>query len=301
MDLTLVVLAAGIGSRYGGLKQMDAVGPSGEFLIDYAIYDAVKAGFNRVVFVIRHDIESDFRKTVGTHAEKIVRTEYVCQELTSVLPAGFKVPADRAKPWGTGHAILVCEDAVKGPFGVTNADDFYGRASFGVLAEFLRQTSGDNLLYGMVGFVLRNTLSEHGPVARGVCRMDNSGNLETVTECTKIARTAEGITCDKEGLKLSGDEQVSLNMWGFKPSVFSFLRTEFGRFLGKSGKDLKAEFFVPDAIATLIGRREIAVKVVGAQGTWFGITHPGDRQAVVGRIRRLVESGEYPANLLSLH
>jgi UTP-glucose-1-phosphate uridylyltransferase len=300
MNLTLVVLAAGIGSRYGGLKQIDPVGPSGEFIIDYSIHDAVLAGFNRIVFIIRRDIEHDFKATIGARVEKRVQTDYVFQEL-NILPHGYKVPPDRKKPWGTGHAVLVCEDVVKEPFCVINADDFYGRESYQVLAHFLKNTAGDERKYAMVGFILRNTLSDHGSVARGVCRADGKGNLESVLECTKIEKTASGASCNTPGVQLSGNEWVSMNMWGFKPSIFSYLRQEFSSFLKIAIGNSKTEFFIPDVVNKLMKEGNITVKILETQSMWFGITYPQDKKTVVANIENLVKAGIYPADLLSLH
>jgi len=300
MSLTLAVLAAGIGSRYGGLKQMDPVGPSGEFIIDYSIHDAILAGFDKVVFIIRHDIEKDFRATIGARVEKKVQTEYVFQSL-NFMPRGYQVPPERKKPWGTGHAVLVSESAVSEPFGVINADDFYGQQSYDVLAGFLRETAGDNSRYGMVGFILRNTLSEHGSVSRGICRANMNGNLESIIECTKIEKAGRGLSCNNAGIKLSGDESVSMNMWGFKPSIFAYLRNKFEDFLQTSAGDPKAEYFIPEVVNTLMAERKITVQLLETKSAWFGITNPEDKQAVVGKIRRLVDSGVYPNNLLSLH
>lgn len=300
MSLTLVVLAAGIGSRYGGLKQMDPVGPSGEFIIDYSIHDALLAGFDKIVFIIRRDIERDFKTTIGARSERRVRTDYVFQEL-DVLPAGYSVPSDRKKPWGTGHAVLVCENMVQGPFCVINADDFYGRESYKVLARFLRDTSNNDRKYAMVGFILRNTLSDHGSVARGVCHEDGNGNLQSVLECTKIAKTAGGVSCDTAGVKLSGNEIVSMNMWGFKPSIFSHLRQEFSDFLKTAGESPKVEFFIPDVVNKLMRQGSATVQVLETKSSWFGITYPEDKKIVVDEIKKLVKSGIYPVNLLSLH
>ncbi len=299
MNLTLAVMAAGIGSRYGGLKQMDPVGPAGEFIIDYSIHDAVRAGFNKAVFIIRRDIEQDFRATIGIRVEKKMKVEYVCQEL-DMLPAGYSVPPERKKPWGTGHAVLACDGIVNEPFGVINADDFYGRQSYEVLASFLRDTASDNGCYGMVGFILRNTLSEHGSVARGVCYGNSDGNLESVVECTKIEKTGYGSTCNIPGMTVSGYEPVSMNMWGFKSGIFGFLKKEFEEFLHDSAGNVRAEFFIPDVVNRLVEENKIKVKLLQTTGIWFGITYPQDKQLVIEKIRGLVEAGVYPPDLLSL-
>lgn len=300
MNLTLAVLAAGIGSRYGGLKQMDPVGPSGEFIIDYSIHDAVLAGFDRIVFIIRRDIENDFRATIGARAEKRIKVDYVLQEL-DILPQGYAVPPDRKKPWGTGHAVLVCRDAIREPFGVINADDFYGRESYQALARFLGNTSGDEQKYGMVGFILRNTLSDHGSVSRGICKADRNGNLENIVECTKIEKAPEGISCNIAGMSLSGNEPVSMNMWGFKPSLFEYLQKEFSVFLESAKGNPKSEFFIPDLVNKVMDEGKIKVQLLETKSAWFGITYPEDKQTVVAKIRRLVEADLYPRNLLSLH
>lgn len=300
MNLTLSVMAAGIGSRYGGLKQMDPVGPAGEFIIDYSIHDAILAGFNRVVFIIRRDIEHDFKSTIGRRTEKRIKTEYVFQEL-DMLPAGHSVPPERNKPWGTGHAVLACNGIIKEPFGVINADDFYGRQSYEVLAGFLRDTSAGNSCYGMVGFILRNTLSEHGSVARGVCHGDGNGNLESIMEFTKIEKTNGGIESNIPGMILTGNEYVSMNMWGFKPGIFDFLNKEFKEFLNLSAGNIKAEFFMPDVVNKLMKQGKVTVKLLQTASAWFGITYPQDKQLVIQRIRGQIEAGIYPPDILSLH
>ncbi|OGV65017.1 MAG: nucleotidyltransferase [Lentisphaerae bacterium RIFOXYA12_FULL_48_11] len=299
MNLTLAVMAAGIGSRYGGLKQMDPVGPAGEFIIDYSIHDAILAGFNKVVFIIRRDIESDFKSTIGKRVEKRIKVEYVFQEL-DMLPAGHAVPPERKKPWGTGHAVLACDGVIKEPFGVINADDFYGRQSYEVLARFLRDTSSEDNCYGMVGFILRNTLSEHGSVARGICHGDSNGNLKSVVECTKIEKTGNVIISNMPGFVLSGDEPVSMNMWGFKPGIFGFLIKEFGKFLGISAGNVKAEFFIPDVVNRLMNQDKVTVKLLQTTSSWFGITYPQDKQLVIEKIRGQIKAGIYPPDLLSL-
>jgi len=299
MSLTLVVLAAGIGSRYGGLKQMDPFGPSGEFILDYSVYDAIRAGFDKVVFVIRHDIEKDFRSIMGHRMERRIAASYVYQELTG-LPAGFVLPADRKKPWGTGHAVLAAAPAVKGPFAAINADDFYGRESLRILAEFLRSTAREANSYSMVGFVLRNTVSEHGTVARGICTSGSDGLLQSVVERTRIEKTASGIRYqDASGtwVGMTGGEVVSMNMWGFKESFFGHLRTGFPAFLRQYGQDAKAEYFVPTVVNDILVRRQATVRVLETTSSWFGVTHPEDKPKVVAAINKLVTDGSYPRNL----
>lgn len=295
---TLLVMAAGMGSRYGGLKQIDPVGPNGETIIDYSIYDAMRAGFGKLVFVIRKDIEQPFKETVGARFEKKIAVEYVFQELEN-LPQGFTVPAGRTKPWGTTQAVLMAEDKIREPFAVINADDFYGAESYRVLAEQLKSGSQD---YSMVGFVLRNTLSDFGSVARGVCRVSDNGYLERIEELTNIERDGDGAkntAPDGTVTKLNGNEPVSMNFWGFTPAVFPQLRTVFHNFLRQSGNELKTESYVPAAIGELIMAAQAKVKVLRSNDSWFGVTYREDRPRVVDSIRNLVDAGKYPAALWS--
>ena len=282
MPLTLVVLAAGIGSRYGGLKQIDPVGPNGETIIDYSIFDARRAGFDKLVFVIRRDIETAFKETVGGRFEKRMHIEYVFQE----------VQPQRQKPWGTGEAILAAREVVREPFAAINADDFYGRNSFRLLAEHLRSGSAD---YAMVGFQLRNTLSEFGSVARGVCECDANGYLRSVTELTKVERDGTGARA--EDRRLSGDELVSMNMWGFTPALFPQLERLFTEFFKDAGQQPKAEFYIPFAVGELVKGRQARVKVLRTPDSWFGVTHREDRPRVIESIRQLIADGAYPENL----
>ncbi len=293
---TLLVLAAGMGSRYGGLKQIDPVGPSGETIIDYSIFDAVRAGFGKLVFVIRHDIESAFREAIGARFEKRLPVEYVFQELDK-LPAGFSVPPNRKKPWGTGQAILMAADAIREPFAAINADDFYGAASFRVLAEHLQSGSKD---YAMVGFVLRNTLSEFGSVARGACNVGPDGYLQGVTELTKIEKDgASAKYTDATGTlhRLSGDEPVSMNMWGFTPGLFAHLREQLASFLRKHGQDEKAELYIPTVVNELVKAGKERCRVLRSTDSWFGVTYREDRPFVVDGIRKLITRGDYPEKL----
>lgn len=293
---TLLVLAAGMGSRYGGLKQIDPVGPAGETIIDYSIFDAMRAGFGKLVFVIRHDIENAFREAIGARFEKRLPVEYVFQELDK-LPPGFSVPPKRTKPWGTGQAILMAADVIREPFAAINADDFYGAASFRVLAEHLRSGSAD---YAMVGFVLRNTLSEFGSVARGVCRVDANGYLEGVTELTKIEKDGNGAKyTDASGAvqRLSGDEPVSMNMWGFTPSLFAHLREQLIEFLKQHGQEEKSEMYIPMVVNELVRARQERCKVLRSTDSWFGVTYREDRPFVVEGIRKLIARGGYPEKL----
>jgi dTDP-glucose pyrophosphorylase len=292
----LLVLAAGLGSRYGGLKQLDPVGPDNETIMDYSIFDARRAGFGKVVFVIRKEIEEPFKRTLGARYEKRVPVEYVFQEVGKLIP-GFSIPEGRAKPWGTTHAILMASNVIHEPFAVINADDFYGAESFRVLSQHLQAGSSD---YAMVGFVLRNTLSEFGTVARGVCHVAEDGYLKDILELKSIEREGPRITnIDAEGQEtvLNGGEMVSMNMWGFTPQIFGQLYEQFQRFLKRYGDDLKAECYIPSTVNTLIQSGQARVKVLRSGDAWFGVTYREDHPRVVQSISRLVEGGTYPRKL----
>ena len=295
---TLLILAAGMGSRYGGLKQIDPVGPNGETIMDYSIFDALRAGFGKIVFIIRCDLEQAFKETLGARFEKQAPVEYVFQELDK-LPSGFSVPPGRQKPWGTGHAILMAAEVVQEPFAVINADDFYGARSFQALAAHL---SADVSHYAMVGFRLRNTLSEHGSVARGVCCMSDQGFLESVTEMTGIEKNDAGAKYTDAGGKthaLTGDEIISMNLWGFTPSLFGHLQEQFRDFLKKRGAEEKSEFYIPSVVNTLIQTHQEQCRVIKTPDSWLGVTYRADRQRVSDGIRQLVVRGDYPAKLWS--
>ena len=300
-DPTLVVMAAGIGSRYGGLKQIDPVGLNGEIIIDYSVFDALRAGFGRVVFIIRRDIEAAFRDKIGRAVEKRVDTAYVFQKLD--LPAGFIVPADRKKPWGTGHAVLSCQDAVHTPFAVINADDFYGATAFQALAQYLGQAQDRDGVYdyGMVGYALSNTLSEHGHVARGVCEVTPDRFLVDVRERTHIERLADGIQYTENGadwVMLPPESIVSLNTWGFTLSIFRELEARFSLFLQKNTTHLtKAEYFLPDVVGDLVKEGKARVKVLPTHEKWYGVTYQEDRPRVQAAIRELIRQGRYPEKL----
>ncbi len=284
-----------MGSRYGGLKQIDPVGPNGETIIDYSVHDAIRAEFDKLVFVIRRDIEPAFREIIGNRFEKRIDVRYVFQEL-ECLPPGFVVPPHRTKPWGTGHAILMAADAIHEPFGVINADDFYGAQSFQVLAAHLQPDIPD---YAMVGFVLRNTLSEFGSVARGVCQLTGD-RLESVREIVGIEKHGQAARYKNEtgGFHaLTGDEMVSMNMWGFTPAIFDSLRGQFIEFLKIRGADEKSEFYIPSVVNTLIRSGEKRVSVLPTSASWFGVTYRDDRPFVAEGIRQLVRNGEYPERL----
>jgi dTDP-glucose pyrophosphorylase len=302
MKPTLMVLAAGIGSRYGGLKQLDPVGPHGELIIDYSVFDAIRAGFGKVVFVIRRDIEMAFREAIGSRFEGRLPVEYAFQE-RDALPDGFALPPDRTKPWGTGHAILVAQGKIREPFAVINADDFYGRSGYRILAERLSQAvPGDGSVadFCMTGFVLRNTLSEHGHVARGICRTGTDGMLANVTECTHIRPRGNGAVYQRDDgheEPLTGDEVVSMNMWGFTPALFPMLEAAFVEFLRTSGDNPKAECFIPSVVDNLIQAGRARVAVLPSADRWYGVTYREDKPQVEAGIRALVARGEYPAPL----
>jgi UTP-glucose-1-phosphate uridylyltransferase len=293
---TLLVLAAGMGSRYGGLKQIDPVGPNGETIIDYSVFDALRAGFGKLVFVIRRDIEQAFKEHVGARFEKRVAVEYVFQELDK-LPSGFSVPAGRTKPWGTTHAILMADGVIKENFAAINADDFYGQQAYKILAEHLTSGSVD---YAMVGFILRNTLSEFGSVARGVSRVDANNFLTNIVEMMKIepdGNGAKNTEADGKITRLTGDEAVSMNFWGFTPAVFEQLRVQFTAFLKKSGQEEKSECYIPATVGELVTGGRAKVKVLRTNDSWFGVTYREDRPRVVESIRKLIARGDYPEKL----
>lgn len=307
MSLTLVVLAAGMGSRYGGLKQLDGVGPAGETVLDYAVFDAVRAGFSRVVFVIRRDFEALFREKVGARYAGKVDVDYAFQSVDA-LPTGIAPVGGREKPWGTGHAVWCARDAVRGNFAVVNADDFYGADSFRRLAGFLRPlppAADVPARFAMVGFRLANTLSEHGTVSRGVCATTADGALRSIVEQTSIAPADVGA-----GRKLSGTEIVSMNCWGFSPALFPALERQLRSFLeavsttaapagegARSPDPLKAEFYLPASVSTMIARREATVTVLPTDSSWFGVTYREDKPRVSAAIADLVQRGDYPAKL----
>jgi NDP-sugar pyrophosphorylase family protein len=302
-DLSLLVLAAGVGRRYKGLKQLDPVGPAGETLLDYSLYGALKAGFKQLVFVIRKDIEEAFRQSVGRYWEGKFDVRYVFQQLEAGIPQGFPVPAEREKPWGTGHALLLSRPVIAVPFSVINADDFYGTAGFAAVVGWLGQAPRripppDE--YCFVGYRLRNTLSEHGHVSRGVCRIDAEGFLTEVVERLKVEKEGEGARAlDDDGhwIHLTGDEVVSMNFWGFTPSIFGHLETGFAAFLERSGADPDAEYYIPRAVNEFLGAGKIRVKHIPTPDRWFGLTHREDLARVRARVRDLVRDGLYPEEI----
>ena len=299
MAPTLVVLAAGMGSRYGGLKQIDPMGPSGETILDYSVYDALRAGFGRVVFIIRPDFEDAFRSGVSAKFDRKIEVAYAFQTLDQ-LPSGFAVPEGREKPWGTTHAILCAHNQIHGNFAVINADDFYGRESYAVLGTHLADSDSGSTNFSMVGFTLRNTLSDHGTVARGVCATDDKGFLADIDEMTKVGRNgsaARNTYDDGHVVDLTGDEPVSMNMWGFTPRLFEDLDRIFGEVLGASGQELKSECFIPLTVGQLIKERKATCRVLRTDSSWFGVTYQEDKSVVQSSIAALVERGESPANL----
>lgn len=297
MKPTLFVLAAGMGSRYGGLKQLDGLGPNGETIMDYSIYDAVKSGFGKVVFVIRKDFEQDFREKILSKYEGHVPVEVVFQS-TDALPEGYTCPEDRTKPWGTNHAVLMGKEAINEPFAVINADDFYGRDAFQVIARELsreREGKGD---YCMVGFRVGNTMTENGSVSRGVCTAGEDGCLTGVVERTAIAYAPDGriVFTDENGVEQTLDPAVpvSMNLWGFTPDYFEYSDREFRKFLDTNLSAPKAEFFIPLCIDTLINAGEATVKVLDTDSKWFGVTYSADRPGVVEKLAELHAAGVYP-------
>jgi len=299
MKPTLFVLAAGMGSRYGGLKQLDPLGPNGETIMDYSIYDALRAGFGKVVFVIRHDFEEQFREQVLSKYEGHVPVEVVFQS-TDMLPEGYTCPADRTKPWGTNHAVLMGKDAIKEPFAVINADDFYGRDAFEVIARELSRPHDKKGDYCMVGFRVGNTVTDNGTVSRGVCETRN-GLLESVVERTKIGTDADGsiwyLDENENKVPLEANTPVSMNLWGFTPDYFDYSDREFRKFLDTDINTPKSEFFIPLCIDALIRSGEATVKVLDTTSKWFGVTYSADRPGVVAKFAELHKSGEYPAKL----
>jgi len=296
---TLLVMAAGMGSRYGGLKQIDPMGPGGETILDYSVFDAVRAGFGKVVFIIRPDFEAAFRDGVARKFQDRISVEYAFQTLNR-LPLGFFVPEGREKPWGTTHAILCAREVVHEPFAVINADDFYGKTSFAVLAQHLPTLPLNSHAYSMVGFTLKNTLSDFGSVARGVCKTDPEGFLTEIYELMRIERTPDGARhTDEAGIAhaLSGEEPVSMNMWGFSPYLFHQLDILFEEFLVEHGKELKSECYIPLSVGQLIRRKLATCKVLPTNSTWFGVTYREDKQIVQTSLAQLTDEGHYPKNL----
>lgn len=295
MDTTLIIMAAGIGSRFGeGIKQLAKMGPNGEIIMDYSIYDAKEAGFNKVVFIIRKDIFEEFEEVIGSRIKKQIDVEYVFQELDD-LPEGFKLPEGRTKPWGTGQAILCCKDVVKEPFVIINADDYYGKEGFKKVHEYL--VNGGTSC--MAGFVLKNTLSDNGGVTRGICKMDEENNLTEVVETHNIMKTADGAEAD--GVKLDTESLVSMNMWGLTPDFVEILEKGFEEFFEKEVPEnpLKAEYLIPSFIGELLEHGKIRVKVLRTNDSWYGMTYKEDVEAVKDSFKGMLEKGIYKADLFS--
>ena len=299
---TLVVMAAGIGSRFGGgIKQLEPVGPSGEIIMDYSVYDAMEAGFNKVVFIIRKDLEKDFREVIGNRMEKVVETAYAFQELDD-LPEGFTKPEGRTKPWGTGQAILCCKDLVQEPFVVINADDYYGKEAFVKVHDYLVQDhpSGARMEFCMAGFQLGNTLSENGGVTRGICSVDEKQHLTKVVETKNIVKTSGGAAVEREDgslIPVAADCPVSMNMWGFTPEIFQVLETGFVAFLQHSADKLKGEYLIPTIVDRLIQKKRANVTVLESRDKWFGVTYKEDKPEVVRSFRKLIDAGVYKEKL----
>jgi hypothetical protein len=298
---SLVILAAGMGSRYGGLKQLDQFGPNGEAIIDYSLYDALKAGFGKIIFIIREAFKSDMQKAFAHKLEGKVEYHFVNQDL-SMIPPGIPVHPERTKPWGTAHAVWVARDFIQEPFGVINADDFYGAEAYQTLADFLSPLSPTNTeSYCTVGYYLRNTLSDHGTVNRGICSVDENNFLVAVHERTKIKRFPDGIIrYDSESdhpMPLSDNAFASMNMWGCVPHYFNVMDRHFKAFLAENGMDPKSEYYIPTLVDYMISQKIATVEVLPSESTWFGVTYPEDKPAVMEAIQKLLNAGKYPANL----
>ena len=301
MKPTLVVLAAGMGSRYGGLKQVDPVGPSGEAILDYSVFDAIRGGFGKVVFIIRKDFEQEFKEKVGRKYEGMIPVDYCYQDIHD-LPAPYQVPEGRTKPWGTAHATRAARTAVREPFAVINADDFYGRDSFAKLGAYLTSVDPESLHFAMAAYRLDLTLSENGSVARGICDISDAGMLRGVKELTKLVRageTAENREDPAAPVKIPLDARVSMNCWGFTPRLFDELEKRFPEWLAVNGAKEKSEWYIPFVVDELIKEGRADCQVLPTDASWFGVTYREDKPHVVAAIRALVEKGEYPANLLA--
>jgi len=298
---SLVIMAAGMGSRFGGIKQLEPVGPSGEIIMDYSIYDALEAGFDKVVFIIRRNLEKDFRDVIGDRINKLVNVEYVFQELEE-LPEGYLKPEGRTKPWGTGQAVLCCKEVVKGPFAVINADDYYGKEAFKKIYQFLNNKDLTQDQYCMAGFILGNTLSDNGSVTRGVCKVNDNGILKEIMETSGIVAEGNSAIAQVAGEKTIIDlnSVVSMNMWGFKPSIFKVLEDGFINFLSNLEENgLKKEYLLPDAVGELIKNDYAEVSVLETADRWFGVTYKEDKEVVVKSFQDLIDQGAYPTKLFS--
>jgi len=290
-NITLLIMAAGMGSRYGGLKQLDAIGPSGETIIDYSVYDAIKAGFTKVVFIIRKDFEQEFKSKITDKYEGQIQVEFAFQDLND-LPDEFTCPEGREKPWGTGHAIFSARDVINEPFVAINGDDFYGRESFKVVADYYRKGANS---FSMVAFKLDKTLSSFGGVTRGLCTV-NDEKLNTVIETADLQKTDYGVSSNRD-IELDGSEPVSMNVWGFTPILFKYLEEKFVEFLSENGTEMKSEYLIPSVVNELIQSGQETVHVLRSGATWFGVTYKEDKPYVEGEIEKLVNKGEYPGKL----
>ncbi len=290
-NITLLIMAAGMGSRYGGLKQLDAIGPSGETIIDYSVYDAIKAGFTKVVFIIRKDFEQEFKSKITDKYEGQIQVEFAFQDLND-LPDEFTCPEGREKPWGTGHAILSARNVINEPFIAINGDDFYGRESFKVVADYYRKGANS---FSMVAFKLDKTLSSFGGVTRGLCTV-NDEKLNTVIETADLEKTDYGVSSNRN-IELDGSEPVSMNVWGFTPILFKYLEEKFVEFLSENGTEMKSEYLIPSVVNELIQSGQETVHVLRSGATWFGVTYKEDKPYVEGEIEKLVNKGEYPGKL----
>lgn len=298
MKPTLLILAAGMGSRYGGLKQVEPVGPNGETILEYSVFDAIRAGFGKVVFVIRESFAEDFKNRFESKLRGKIEIEYVYQEIYK-LPEGFVLPEGREKPWGTGHAILMAKDVIQEPFAAINADDFYGAEAYQVIAEYLRKLT-DPKKYAMVGYQLNHTLSDFGSVSRGICVTNAANELTKITETHKIRQEGQTILCESETgetAELTGKEPVSMNFWGFHPSLFQHLESQFIEFLTKNIQLPKSEFYIPFVVFETILKGDASVKVLNADSPWFGVTYQDDKPYVIDQIKKLTDSGVYPEKL----
>jgi UTP-glucose-1-phosphate uridylyltransferase len=297
MKPTLLILAAGLGSRYGGVKQIDKIGPSGESIIDYSVYDAIRAGFKKVVFVLNSKIFDDFKAIYEPRLKNKIQTEYILQELHDIPPS-LSLNPDRIKPWGTGHAVLVAKNYIHEPFAVINADDFYGAQAFKIISDFLSKSENSSTNYAMVGFILKNTLSDHGAVSRGVCQTEE-GLLTDVVERTNIIRKEEQIIYHENGADIPIDQEsiVSMNFWGFTPKYFVQSGKEFEKFIDTYAANITAEFYIPFALNNLIKSKKATCEVFTSNDKWFGVTYKDDKSATIKKINRLIKQGYYPKNL----
>ena len=299
--MTLVILAAGMGSRYGGLKQLDPMTKNGEFILDFSVFDAKRAGFDKVVFIIKEEMQELCAETVGNRISRQIKVAYAYQKPDALLPAGYTVPEGRVKPWGTGHALLCARQAVgDDTMMVINADDFYGKETFNAISSYLKKADKGTSAFCMAGYVLKNTLTENGSVSRGICEVDEQGHLESITERTKIYRNEDGaVVFEEEGVRYPTNEQgyCSMNCWGFTPAIFDYLEEGFADFMASKGDQLKAEFYLPSAVDRAMKQGKCTVSVLPTEAKWYGVTYPEDKEYVMSSIKALIEEGTYPDGL----